>query len=50
MYYCHAKPLLAAPRAQKAIPVIRTSENAKTLELIRDSGGDKKLAAAALNQ
>ena len=43
--YCHAKPLLAAPKAQKALPTVRTSENMRTLELIRDSGDDKQLAA-----
>ena len=43
--YYHAKPLLAAPKVQKALPIIRTSENVRTLESIRDSGGDKQLAA-----
>ena len=43
--YCHAKPLLAAPKTHKALPIVRTNENARTLESIRDSGGDKQLAA-----
>ena len=43
--YCHTKPLLAAPKAQKALPIVGTSENVRTLESIRDSGGDKQLAA-----
>ena len=43
--YCHAKPLLAAPKVQKALPIVRTSENVRTLESIRDSGSDKLLAA-----
>ena len=38
-------PGFMAPKAQKALPIIRTSENARTLELIRDSGGDKQLVA-----
>ena len=43
--YCHAKPLLAVPKVQKALPIVRTSENVRTLESIRDSGSDKLLAA-----
>ena len=43
--YCHSKPLLAAPKAQKALPIVRTSENARTLESIGDSDGDTQLAA-----
>ena len=43
--YCHAKPLLAAPKVQKALPIVRTSENVRTLESIRDGGSDKQLAA-----
>ncbi len=39
--YCQAKLLLAAPMAQKATPIVGTSENERTLELIGVSGGDK---------
>ena len=39
--YCHAMLLLAVPKAQKASPIVRTSENERTLESIRISGGDK---------
>ena len=39
--YCQAKLLLAAPKAQKASPIVGTSENERTLESIRVSGGDK---------
>ena len=48
--YCHTKPLLAVPKAQKALPIVRTSENARTLESIRDSGGDKQLAAESVTR
>ena len=41
--FVHAKPLLEAPKAQKASPIVRTSENKRTLKSIRD-GGDKQLA------
>ena len=41
--YCHAKPLLAVPKAQKALPIIKTSEKERPLKSIRDSGGDKQL-------
>ncbi len=39
--FCQAKLLLVAPKAQKASPIVRTSENNRTLELIGVSGGDK---------
>ena len=42
--YCHAKPLLATPKAQKVSPIVKTSENERTPELIRDCGSDKQLA------
>ena len=41
--YFHAKPLLAAPKIQKATPIVETSENEDILELIRDGGGKKQL-------
>ena len=41
--YFHAKPLLAAPKIQKATPIVETSENEAILELIRDGGGEKQL-------
>ena len=43
--YCHAKPLLAVPKAQKALLIVMTSENVRTLKSISDSGGDEQLAA-----
>jgi hypothetical protein len=36
--YCHAKPLLAALKVQKASPIVGTSENEPVLESIRDCG------------
>ena len=42
--YCHGKPLLAAPKAQKASAIIKTSENERTQESIRDGDSDKQLA------
>ena len=39
--YCQPKLLLAASMAQKASPIVRTSENERTLELIRVSGDDR---------
>ena len=39
--YCKAKLLLAAPKAQKASPVVGTSENERTLKSIGIGGGDK---------
>ena len=39
--YCQAKLLLAAPKVQKASPIVGTSENKRTLESIGVSGGDK---------
>ena len=47
--YCHAKPLLAAPKAQKASPTTGTSENVRTLKSVRVNGDDKKLANSAEN-
>ncbi len=47
---CHAKPLLAAPKVQKALPIVRTSENVRTLESIRDSSSDKQLAAESVTR
>ena len=44
---CHAKPLLAVPKVQKASPTIRTSEN-RTLELIMNSYF-KPIANATMN-
>ena len=41
--YCHGKPLLAVPKAQKASSSL-TSENKRTPELISDSGSDKQVA------
>ena len=38
--YCHAMPLLAAPKAQ-ASSIVRTSENERIVELIRVGGSDK---------
>ena len=38
--YFHAKPLLPAPKIQKATPIIETSENEAILESIRDGGRD----------
>ena len=42
--YCHAMPLLAAPKVLKASSIIGTSENEITVEWIRVSGSDKYLA------
>ena len=39
--YCQAKLLLAAPKAQKASPIVGISENERTLESIGVGGGDK---------
>ena len=39
--YFHAKPLLAATKIQKAIPIIETSENEAILESIREGGSEK---------
>ena len=39
--YCHAIPLLAAPKALKASSIVGTSENERTVEWIRISGSDK---------
>ena len=39
--YYQAKLLVAVPKAQKASPIIGTSENKKTLKSIGVSGGDK---------
>jgi hypothetical protein len=33
--YCHANPLLAALKVQKASPIVETSENQPVLESIR---------------
>jgi hypothetical protein len=33
--YCHAKPLLAALKVQKASPIVERSENQPVLESIR---------------
>ena len=41
--YLHAKPLLAAPKIQKATPIIETSENEAILKSIRDGGVEKQL-------
>ena len=35
--YCHGKPLLAAPKAQKALMIVEISENGRTRESIRDT-------------
>ena len=40
--YFHAKPLLAAPKIQKATPIVETSEIEAILESIRDGGGEKQ--------
>ena len=44
---CHAKPLLAVPKAQEASPTVGTSEN-RTLELIMN-GYFKLIANATMN-
>ena len=41
--YFHAKPLLVAPKIQKATPIVETSENEAILESIRDGGDEKQL-------
>ena len=40
--YFHTKPLLTAPKIQKATPIIETSENKSILKSIRDGGGEKQ--------
>ena len=43
--YFQAKPLLAAPKIQKATTIVKTSENEAILKSIRDGGGEIQLWA-----
>ena len=42
--YFHTKTLLAAPKIQKARPIIETNENKAIFRSIRDGGGEKQLS------